>query len=72
LQALGIQRGDRVALFADNSSRWAIADRGIITDGAVDAVRSAQAGREELLFILADSGSTALVVEDQKTLRTMT
>jgi len=27
-------------------------------------VRSAQAEREELLFILADSGSTALVVED--------
>ncbi|OWY63664.1 long-chain fatty acid--CoA ligase [cyanobacterium TDX16] len=68
LQALGIQRGDRVALFADNSPRWAIADRGIITAGAVDAVRSAQAGREELLFILADSGSTALVVEDRRTL----
>jgi long-chain acyl-CoA synthetase len=32
-------------------------------------VRSAQAEREELLFILADSGSTALVVEDRKTLQ---
>jgi len=29
----------------------------------------AQAEREELLFILADSGSTALVVEDRKTLK---
>jgi len=46
-----------------------IADQGIITAGAVDVVRSAQAEREELLFILADSGSTALVVEDRKTLK---
>jgi long-chain acyl-CoA synthetase len=32
-------------------------------------VRSAQAEREELLFILAESGSIALVVEDRKTLK---
>jgi len=44
-----------------------IADQGIITAGAVD-VCSAQAEREELLFILADMG-TALVVEDRKTLK---
>lgn len=37
--------------------------------GAVGVVRSAQAEKEELLFILANSGSTALVVEDYKTLR---
>ena len=69
LQTLGVQPGDRIALVADNSPRWMIADQGIMTSGAVDVVRSAQAEREELLFILADSGSTALVVEDQKTLK---
>jgi long-chain acyl-CoA synthetase len=69
LQALGVQPGDRVALIADNSPRWMITDQGIMTAGAVDVVRSAQAEREELLFILADSGSTALVVEDCKTLK---
>ncbi|MBV8885148.1 MAG: long-chain fatty acid--CoA ligase [Chroococcidiopsidaceae cyanobacterium CP_BM_RX_35] len=69
LQLLGIQPDSRIALFADNSPRWMIADQGIMTSGAVDVVRSAQAEREELLFILADSGSTALVVEDCKTLK---
>ena len=54
----------RIALFADNSPRWMIADQGIMTAGAANVVRSAQAEREELLFILADSGSTALVVEN--------
>ncbi|WP_066383153.1 AMP-dependent synthetase/ligase [Anabaena sp. CA = ATCC 33047] len=69
LQALGVQPGDRISLIADNSPRWFIADHGIITAGGVNAVRSAQAEREELLFIVANSGSTALVVEDLKTLQ---
>ena len=69
LQLLGVQPDSRIALFADNSPRWMIADQGIMTSGAVDVVRSVQADREELLFILADSGSTVLVVEDRKTLK---
>ncbi len=69
LQALGVQPEARVALFSDNSPRWMIADQGIMTAGAVDVVRSSQAEREELLFILADSGSTTLVVENLKTLK---
>ncbi len=67
LQALGIKEGDRISLIADNSPRWFIADQGIMTAGAIDAVRSSQAEKEELLFIVANSGSTALVVEDLKT-----
>jgi long-chain acyl-CoA synthetase len=69
LQALGVKVGDRVSLFADNSPRWFIADQGMMTAGAVNAVRSAQAEKEELLFIVENSGSTALVVEDLKTLK---
>ncbi|MDJ0504116.1 MAG: AMP-dependent synthetase/ligase [Aphanizomenon sp.] len=76
LQVLGINMnhsenlpyGERVSLIADNSPRWFIADQGIMTTGAVNAVRSAQAEREELLYIITHSGSTALVVEDIKTL----
>ncbi|MEA5617448.1 long-chain fatty acid--CoA ligase [Cronbergia sp. UHCC 0137] len=68
LQTLGVQGGDRISLIADNSPRWFIADQGIMTAGAVNAVRSAQAEREELLYIIANSGSTVLVVEDMKTL----
>ncbi|MEH1782186.1 MAG: long-chain fatty acid--CoA ligase [Nostoc sp.] len=69
LQALGVKVGDRISLIADNSPRWFIADQGIMTSGAVDAVRSSQADKEELLFIIANSGSTAIVVEDLKTLK---
>ncbi len=68
LQSLGVTAGDRISLIADNSPRWFIADQGIITAGAVNAVRSSQAERSELLFIIANSGSTALVVQDLDTL----
>lgn len=71
LQALGVVSTEngtsmppRVALFADNSPRWMIADQGIITAGAADVVRSGSADIEELLYILQDSGSISLVVEN--------
>ena len=68
LQALGIQPQDKVALFSDNSPRWFIADQGIMTAGAVDVVRSSGAQQQELTYILSNSDSTALVVENRKTL----
>ena len=68
LQALGIQPQAKIALFADNSPRWLIADQGIMASGAVDVVRSAGAEQQELAYILENSDSTALVAENLKTL----
>jgi len=68
LQALEIEAGDRLGLFADNSPRWFIADQGMMAAGAVNAVRSSQAEAEELRFIAQNSGAIALVVEDRATL----
>ncbi|MEB3178850.1 MAG: long-chain fatty acid--CoA ligase [Nostocaceae cyanobacterium] len=68
LQTLGVEAGDRISLFADNSPQWLIADQGIMKAGGVNAVRSSQAERQELLYILENSGSTALIVENRKTL----
>lgn len=68
LQALEVDSGAKISLFADNSPRWFIADQGIIRAGLADAVRSSQADRDELLYIYENSDSIALVVEDLKTL----
>lgn len=68
LQALGVTETENIALFADNSPRWFIADQGSMTAGAANAVRSAQADAEELAYILADSDSQTLIVENNKTL----
>jgi long-chain acyl-CoA synthetase len=67
LQVLGVRETDKIALFADNSPRWLIADQGIMLAGAVDVVRSATADKQELLYIFADSQSKSLVVEDFQT-----
>lgn len=69
LQAQGVRPETKIALFSDNSPRWMIADQGIMTAGAVDVVRSSQADRDELLYILKHSESTSLVVENRKTLQ---
>jgi long-chain acyl-CoA synthetase len=72
LQVLGIlpaYEPPRIALFSDNCPRWLIADQGIIMAGGADVVRSSGADKDELLYILENSGSNALVVEDLKTLK---
>ncbi len=69
LQSLGIGPYTGVALFADNSPRWLIADQGIMLMGAFNAVRSSQADPLELLAILDNSQAKTLVVEDLKTLK---
>ena len=67
LQALGISVGDKIALFADNSPYWFIADQGIMMAGGVDAVRSASAEKQELLYIYEHSDSCSLIVENLQT-----
>jgi long-chain acyl-CoA synthetase len=74
IQALGFTQDTSdsvlpiIALFADNSPRWMIADQGIMMAGRANAVRSSGADKQELLYILSNSGSIGLVVENIKTL----
>ncbi len=67
LQQLGVEVGDRLALFSDNSPRWLLMDQGMMMAGAVNVVRGSQASAEELWYILGNSGSTGLAVQDAKT-----
>jgi long-chain acyl-CoA synthetase len=75
LQKLGIQTDPtepfppRIALISDNCPRWLVADQGIMAAGAANVVRGAQADREELWFILRDSGAIALVVQNAELLK---
>ncbi len=62
--SFGIEKGDVVALFSENSPRWLVVDQGLMRAGASDAVRGASAPIEELRYILEDSGSVALIVQN--------
>ncbi len=60
---LGTKKGDVIALFAENSPRWLIADQALMRLDAANAVRGASAPLEELRYILEDSGSSGLIVQ---------
>ncbi len=61
---IGIEPDDVVALFAENSPRWLIADQGLMRLGASNAVRGATAPPSELRYILEDSNSVGLIVQN--------
>ncbi|CAL5413923.1 unnamed protein product [Camellia sinensis] len=51
LRVIGLKPGEKLALFADNSCRWLIADQGIMATGAINVVRGSRSSVEELLQI---------------------
>ncbi|KAL4561081.1 hypothetical protein LXL04_033243 [Taraxacum kok-saghyz] len=64
LRVIGMKPCEKLALFADNSCRWLIADQGIMATGAINVVRGSRSSVEELLHIYTHSESVALVVDN--------
>ncbi|XP_030974679.1 probable acyl-activating enzyme 16, chloroplastic isoform X1 [Quercus lobata] len=63
LRAIGVKPNEKLALFADNSCRWLVADQGIMATGAINVVRGSRSSVEELLHIYNHSESVALTVD---------
>ena len=55
IRAAGLQRGDRVAIVAENSVDWLIADFGILYAGCVVVPVFASVAADQLSYILTDS-----------------
>lgn len=66
LRQAGIHPDEKVALFAENSCRWLIADQGVMAMGAVNVVRGSRSSVEELSLIYSHSDSVALVVDNEE------
>ncbi|XP_019184086.1 PREDICTED: probable acyl-activating enzyme 16, chloroplastic isoform X1 [Ipomoea nil] len=64
LRVIGLKPDEKIALFADNSCRWLVADQGIMTTGAINVVRGSRSSVEELLQIYNHSESVALAVDN--------
>ncbi|XP_043722147.1 probable acyl-activating enzyme 16, chloroplastic isoform X2 [Telopea speciosissima] len=64
LRVVGLKPDEKLALFADNSCRWLVADQGIMATGAINVVRGTRSSNEELLHIYNHSESVALVVDN--------
>ncbi|XP_050142820.1 probable acyl-activating enzyme 16, chloroplastic isoform X1 [Malus sylvestris] len=63
MRVVGVKPDEKIALFADNSCRWLVADQGIMATGAINVVRGSRSSVEELLQIYNHSDSIALAVD---------
>ncbi len=66
LQAMGVGKGDRVALAMRNMPEWPVAFFAIVTIGAVCVPLNAWWSRQELAFGVNDSGARVLIVDRQR------
>lgn len=68
LMELGVRPEERVALAANTSVDWILADLGVLCAGAATTTVYPSTNAEETAFILADSGSRVLFAEDARQL----
>src|SRR5947207_8070435 len=69
LSALGIKKGDRVALLSENRPDWSVVDLAILSLGAVNVPIYKTQAPEQVRYILEDSGARLLFVSGKKVYR---
>src|SRR5919197_3962265 len=62
--ALGIEKGDRAAIWAPNSAEWIIAAFGLLTAGGVLVPVNTRFKTEEAADIIGRSGAKAVLVQE--------
>jgi long-chain acyl-CoA synthetase len=62
LRAIGLQRGDRVALVSENRPEWVFADLAIISAGCITVPAYVTHQVEDHRYLLANSGARAAIV----------
>lgn len=65
LLSLGVKRGDRIGLIADNRKEWYHASMGIMAIGACDVPRGCDATEQDLIRILSFAECSVAVLENQ-------
>jgi len=65
LSALGVARGDRVAILSENRPEWALADYACLTAGFADVPIYGTLPAEQIPYLLDDSGAVAIFVSNE-------
>jgi len=65
LSALGMQRGDRIAIIADSRPEWLFSDLAIVAAGAITTPIYPTLSAEQMLSILRDSEASLAIVSDR-------
>lgn len=66
LHAIGVNRGDRVALLSESRVEWTLTDAGCIFGGVIDVPIYPTLTPPQVRYILNDSGASALIVEGRE------
>ena len=66
LAALGIRRGDRVALLSENRPEWSISDLAILSLGAINVPIYTTQAVDQIRYILTDSGARVLFISHSR------
>src|SRR5215207_9342096 len=66
LHAIGVQRGDRVALLSESRAEWTLADAGSIFAGAIDVPIYPTLTPPQVRYILNDSGACVLFLANRE------
>jgi long-chain acyl-CoA synthetase len=64
IQAMGVKRGDRIALIAPNSIRWVAADLALMSEGLIVVPLYARQLPAELVAMMKDATPSAIVCGD--------
>lgn len=63
---LGVRRGDRIGLMAENRFEWLLVDMALTSIGAIDVPRGSDTSPPEMQFILRHSGCTVAFTDDDR------
>ena len=66
LRAIGVQRGDRVAILSESRVEWTLTDAGSIFAGAIDVPIYPTLTPPQVRYILKDSGACVLFLENRE------
>ncbi|WP_435359644.1 AMP-dependent synthetase/ligase [Haloarchaeobius sp. DFWS5] len=68
-RALGLEHGQRVGIFADTRMEWAQTDLGLLAAGGVVTTVYKSSSPAQVQYLLGDSGSVGVVVENEELLQ---
>src|SRR5687767_4516469 len=66
LHAIGLRRGDRLALLSESRVEWTLTDAGCIFGGVIDVPIYPTLAPPQVRYILKDSGASALFIEGRQ------
>ena len=69
LIALGVQKGERVALLSENRPEWAVSDLAILAAGGINVPMFSTLTPAQVEYIVKDSGAKIICVSNEKQLK---